>query len=721
MFRFRLKKDTLYTIFALILFAAAGLITLSLRNGQSVLQQVRPLLESYIGWEVYILPLFLVSLALVFLRLKFSLTKPNVTVGLFITSIALLGLTKAGSIGQALFTTVASVITGIGAFFLFVLTTSAGLIILFNTSLDKVILFFANSLAFVRELFAKHIAGDLGKLFDKSEGIFNQTGDKLKISGVADDKAAASGPQAQKSLPETLEPIKPALVHKTVGDTSGLSTDVLTNIDDSLVKKWQYPPLKLLDSTPGQKADSGDIKKNADIIEKTLESFGIRARVVEVNIGPAVTQYALDIARGTKLSKITTLSNDMALALAAPTGQIRIEAPIPGRSLVGIEVPNKTLEFVRLHKMLTSKLMFEAKSPLTVALGLDVAGNPVIADIARMPHVLIAGTTGAGKSVLLSSWISSTLFRTTPAEVRLILIDPKRVELTIYNEIPHLLTEVIVEPKEIVSALKWAVGEMERRYKEFARVGARNIYVYNEKAGFPAMPHILIVIDELADLMSFAAAEVEDSITRIAQMARATGIHLVISTQRPSVDVITGLMKANIPCRIAFNVSSSVDSRVIIDQSGAEKLLGRGDMLYIPPDQAKPRRIQGVFVSDEEIKSMVGFLQKSDVEVEYTDQVKEEPVQVRSDGKVVSMTAGDRDKLFDDALRIVCRHDKASASLLQRRLSIGYARAARLLDQLHAAGVVGPPEGSKPRDVLIRDPLQFAELEQSKLVGASSD
>ena len=720
LFKFRLKTDTIYTIFSLILFAGAGLSMLAFQESSPLLKDVRQTLINYIGWEIYLLPLIFISFGLIFLRLKFSIAKPNVTAGLLITFVALSGLTKAGIIGTKLNVTIASFITGFGAFFLYTLLAVVGLIILFNTSLDKVILFLANFFDYIKNLFDNHIIGDLGNLLDKSGNTVAHAKGKMKISGAGEDSIKPGLVDASgKPIPETLEPAGSQLVHKSNGDDQTLSTTVLTNVSSAEIEKWKYPPLSLLDNSPGQKADSGDIKKNADIIEKTLESFGIKARVVEVNIGPAVTQYALDIALGTKLSKITTLSNDLALALAAPTGQIRIEAPIPGRSLVGIEVPNKTLEFVRLHNMLTSDLMLNEESKLSVALGLDVAGKPVIADIARMPHVLIAGTTGAGKSVLLNSWITSILYRTTPAEIRLILIDPKRVELTTFNGVPHLLTEVIVEPKQIVSALKWAVGEMERRYKEFARAGARNISSYNKQAGFHAMPNILIVIDELADLMSFAASEVEDSITRIAQMARATGIHLIIATQRPSVDVITGLMKANIPCRIAFNVSSSVDSRVIIDQTGADKLLGRGDMLYIPPDQAKPTRIQGVFVSDKEVKDLVGFLKNSEVEVEYTDEVVGEPIQVRSDGKVVSMSADDRDPLFDDALKTVCRHDKASSSLLQRRLSIGYARAARILDQLHSAGIVGPPEGSKPRDVLIKDPNIFYEQEQSKIVAGS--
>lgn len=726
LFKFRLKKNTVYTIAAIILFAAAGLSVLALRNGQSLLQHLRVIIEAYIGWGVYLLPVLLTSFALLFLRLKFRFTKPNVSFGLFLTFAALLGLTKAGVLGELLFVNVASILSAPGAYLLFFLTAVAGLMILFNTSLDKVILWAANTASFLTEIFNKHIVGDLAKLFERKEPSFSEQPGEMKIRGDGSDKDAESATESER-LPETLEPAgsgrsnyvpsrAPAAVSGKGEDV--LENEVLTNLEELDISKWEYPPLSLLDEISDTKADTGNIKDNADTIEKTLKSFGVKANVSEVNIGPAVTQYALHIAMGTKLSKITALSNDLALALAAPTGQIRIEAPIPGRSLVGIEVPNRSLKFVTLRKMLSTKLMREAESPLTVGLGLDVAGNAVTTNIARMPHVLIAGTTGAGKSVLLNAWIASLLYRTTPAEIRLMLVDPKRVELTIYNGIPHLLTEVIVDPKEIVSALRWATGEMDRRYKEFARLRARNIDAYNEEAGYQAMPHLVIVIDELADLMAFAPAEVEDSVTRIAQMARATGIHLIIATQRPSVDVITGLMKANIPCRIAFNVSSSVDSRVILDQTGAEKLLGRGDMLYIPPDQAKPKRIQGVFVSDKEIRKLVDFLKKSEVEVEYTDEVKEEPINVRSDGKVVGFAADDRDELFNDALRLVCSADKASASMLQRKLSVGYARAARILDQLHEAGVVGPSEGPKARDVLIRNPEQFYAKEQSKVVTA---
>jgi S-DNA-T family DNA segregation ATPase FtsK/SpoIIIE len=462
-----------------------------------------------------------------------------------------------------------------------------------------------------------------------------------------------------------------------------------------------------------KEADRGDTKKNANIIEKTLDSFGIRARVVEVNNGPAVTQYALEIVMGTKLSRITALSNDLALALAATTGQVRIEAPIPGRSLVGIEIPNKKPELVSLKKMLSSNIFINNPSLLNVPLGLDVSGNPQAFNVAKMPHALIAGTTGSGKSVLLNAWICTFLFRTKPEELRMILVDPKRVELTLYNGIPHLLTEVIVEPDKIISALKWTVSEMENRYKLFAKSGTRNIEGYNSLDSVEKIPYIILIIDELADLMVFAPGDAEELITRIAQMARATGIHLMLATQRPSVDVITGLMKANIPARIAFNVASMIDSRVVLDMPGAEKLLGRGDMLFLPPDQAKPRRIQGPLISEKDVQQIVKFLKQQVPTVHYTDEITSQEVSIRTTRGGTALVGEDKDPLFLQAVEIISQFDKASASLLQRRLSIGYARAARILDQLEAEGYVGPAEGSKPREVLRRQVQQEQPMEES--------
>ncbi len=695
-FHLKLKKQTVYTVGAIWLWLIAGVITLSFFGEGILLNELRDQLVSQVGWAYYLLPPLLVSLSFLFFKVKSDLGKPNVPLGFSLVFISLIGLTQAGAFGETLWLSTSSALSSEGAVVIYLGVLVAGLIILFNTSLDRLVNFLLLGIQTLSDI----VRGAVENLFAKRTRQFSPKQIPLTIRGGEEGTKLAKAPVVPPPVP----------VKTARGDTSALKITVPQGGTD--LGMWEYPPTSLLSDGPGEKADRGDVRRNADIIEKTLDSFGVEAKVTEVNSGPAVTQYAIEIALGTKVSKITSLSSDLALALAAPTGQVRIEAPIPGRNLVGIEIPNRGLEFVTLKRMLGSEAMRKAKSKLAVALGLDVSGNPIITDIGKMPHVLVAGTTGSGKSVLINSWICSLLFRTTPAEVRVIMVDPKRVELTGYNGIPHLLTPVIVEPDKILSALRWATNEMETRYKQFAEVGVRNIDGFNELSGFQAMPYIVIFIDELADLMAYAPVEVEDAIVRLAQMARATGMHLVVSTQRPSVDVITGLLKANIPCRIAFNVSSMVDSRVIIDMPGAEKLLGRGDMLFVPPDQSKPSRIQGTFVSDAEVGRVVDFLKSKHAAVEYTEEITKQPltgwkrgVQVGTDG---------RDQLFEDALRLVCQFDKASASLLQRRLSIGYARAARIIDQLEAAGVIGPGEGSKPRDVLVKNPDEFLAQQSEK-------
>lgn len=460
-------------------------------------------------------------------------------------------------------------------------------------------------------------------------------------------------------------------------------------------KDWKLPSIDLLEDTT-TKADSGNVKQNAAVIQETLAKFNIDVAMRDVNVGPTVTQYTLKPSDGVKLSKITNLDRDLALSLAAHP--IRIEAPIPGKSLVGIEIPNQKAATVRLKNILTSETFKNRRSKLSVVLGLDVSGHPQIADITRMPHLLIAGSTGSGKSVSINALLLSLLYQNSPNELKLILVDPKRVELSLYNDLPHLLAPVIVEPEKTVSALKWAIIEMERRYQLLQGAGKRNISDYNTIKGKEGMPYIVIVIDELADIMAVANKEVEGLICRLAQMARAVGIHLVLATQRPSVDVITGLIKANIVTRIAFSVASQVDSRTILDQSGAEKLLGNGDMLFTSAEFSKPKRIQGTFISEKEVKGVTDFV-KANGSPEYNKEVLEQ--------KVGGVKGGDfdvpDDDLFLDAVDCVIRSNKASSSLLQRRLRIGYARAARLLDLLEERGVVGPQDGSRPRDVLISD------------------
>lgn len=672
-FSIKLKKHTLFSIAQIIFFLFSGLIILSFSRQGFLLLKLNHLLLNYFSWTAIFLPFIGMVCGLMFSKFRTPLNQPNVLVGGLLFALSAAGLTQAGILGQEAWLAISALVTQAGAAVIFFGGALIGVLVLFNASLDQLLAFALSILVRLRH----HILGTGQKpsFATKAGGIKVTGGEQLTVSEIRSKE--------EKEKKETIA--NPAV-----------------NLPGE-AEIWDYPPLSLLTESSSGKADRGDIKANASIIEKTLESFGVQAKVVEVNLGPAVTQYAIEVALGTKLSKITGLANDLALALAAPSGQIRIEAPIPGRSLVGIELPNRSPEFVPIKKILESDAMRESKSKVTVSLGLDVSGKPIVANLAKMPHALIAGQTGSGKSVAVNSFIVTILFRASPNEVKFILVDPKRVELTGYNGIPHLLAPVITEPEKVISVLKYLMSEMDRRYKMFAQVGARNIESYNEISGFQALPYIVLVIDELADIMLFSPVEVEDAITRLAQMSRATGIHMVLATQRPSVDILTGLIKANIPCRMAFAVSSLVDSRVILDTPGAEKLLGRGDMLFLPPDEAKPRRIQGAYVSDNDVNKLIEFLRKTGIAPQYTEEVTSQPARVQGGPS----SPGEKDDLFDMAVQVVCGHDRASASLLQRRLAIGYARAARILDQLEARGVIGPADGSKPREVLVSSPEEF--------------
>lgn len=705
--KFKLKKQTIYSLISIALLGLSGLLIIaSVFPEGGLLLRVNNFFGVYFGWGRFLIAFSLIQVALFFSKVKLGLAKPSAIIGYFLITASLIGLTISGRMGQAIFSTLFSALPlGVAVFFVLLLLALLGVTVLLNLSLGEVFSIIQSTFQAIKEFFQRlfHFSGKPSPVFVKDSLVKPQPGDQKLVpgqlplenkkpiieNGGSDDKAD-SGQAAGAANTAT-----------------GLGARVIQN-EEGEATVWEYPSLSLLSDSSGGNADRGDIKQNANIIEKTLESFGLTARVAEINKGPAVTQYALEIALGTKLSKITTLTNDLALALAAP-GQIRIEAPIPGRSLVGIEIPNRTPEFVTVRKILESEKMQNAKSKLAVALGLDVSGEAKVADIAKMPHVLIAGSTGSGKSVSINAFLASLLFRNSPAELKLILVDPKRVELSLYNGIPHLLTPVIVDVDKVLSSLKWAMSEMDRRYKLFASVGVRNIEGYNELAGFQALPCLVIVIDEMADVMMFAPVEVEDAICRLAQMSRATGIHLVLSTQRPSVDVITGLIKANIPCRVAFNVTSMTDSRVIIDSPGAEKLLGKGDMLYIPPDQSKPSRIQGAYITDAEVHRLVEYLKTKGGPAQYTEEVTSMPMgyQKGGHGSSKSGNSDGGDPFIDEAIRVVCQYDRASASLLQRKLSVGYARAARILDTLEEMGIVGPGEGSKPRDVLVRNADEY--------------
>ncbi len=474
--------------------------------------------------------------------------------------------------------------------------------------------------------------------------------------------------------------------------------------DDLPEIEWRLPSVALLDTVTARRERMKDeIKRNAVVIENTLETFGVPAKVVGVNPGPAVTQYEVQPGAGVQVKRITALQNDLSLALAA--APLRIEAPIPGKSAVGIEVPNKAASLVTIREVLETAAFREGTHTLALALGNDVSGASIVGELTRMPHLLIAGATGQGKSVCINALITSLLFQTTPDHMRLLLIDPKRVEMTSFNGLPHLALPVLVESHQAAAALRWAVAEMDRRYKLFSAEGVRNIAAYNEKATLKSarqLPYVVIVVDELADLMMVAAGEIEELICRIAQLARAVGIHLIIATQRPSTDIITGLIKANIPSRIAFAVGSQVDSRVILDAGGAEKLLGRGDMLYQPVDAGKPTRIQGAFVSDSEVESVVSFW-KSQGAPRFMEEILEEGAGSEWEGGS-GREERKLDPLFARAARAVAAEGAASVSLVQRKFNVGYSRAGRIVDQLAEHRVIGGYQGSKSRDVLMNLP-----------------
>lgn len=519
-------------------------------------------------------------------------------------------------------------------------------------------------------------------------------------------KAAGSS-----AVSETVKPGVTSKVDTAIIDKEG-QTKFFEGDDTTVVRRYNYPPVNLLDEPVAKTSEEdaqNELKNKADTLVNTLKSFGVQTRIVDINRGPSVTRYELQPSAGVKISKITGLADDIALNLAA-TG-VRIEAPIPGKAAVGIEVPNQIRDTVLFRELIESDEFRNAKSKLSIAVGKDIDGNVIVGDIAKMPHVIIAGTTGSGKSVCSHSLIMSILMNASPDEVKLILVDPKMVEFPKYNGIPHLLIPVVTDPRKAAGALNWAVQEMLKRYKIFSDNNARDLSSYNAIADkneeLEKLPQIVILIDELADLMMAASNEVEDAICRLAQMARAAGMHLVIATQRPTVDVVTGLIKANIPSRIALMVSSQVDSRAIIDAGGAEKLLGYGDMLYNPQEFSKPKRVQGCYVKDDEIERVVEFI-KNEAKAQYDDNIMEEiennmPAvkgEKSEESSSVSTSSGD-DEIINKAIEVVIDAGQASTSLLQRKLKLGYARAARIIDELEGMGIISGFEGSKPRNVLI--------------------
>ena len=539
-----------------------------------------------------------------------------------------------------------------------------------------------------------------------------------------DDLIVQPAPEVEERSIEPMEPVQPkaskrSLVNKDK-ETRIKPVEILPQVR-TREGDYKFPPVSLLEK--GKKTSNNnkeELRQTAQKLQKTLEDFGVHVTITNISCGPSVTQFELHPEQGVKVSKIVNLADDIKLNLAA--ADIRIEAPIPGKSAIGIEVPNKTNQMVMFRDLIENQEFAQARSKIAFAVGKNLAGQVIVSDIAKMPHLLIAGATGSGKSVCINTLIMSILYKATPEEVKLIMIDPKVVELSAYQGIPHLLIPVVTDPKQASSALNWAVMEMGERYKKFAEVNVRNLTGYNEKVeesikngmegeDFKKLPQIVIIVDELADLMMVAPGEVEDAIVRLSQLARAAGIHLVIATQRPSVNVITGLIKANVPSRIAFSVSSGVDSRTIIDMNGAEKLLGKGDMLFYPSGYQKPIRVQGAFISDEEVGKVVEFLkEENNVEDNYGADIQEK-IQTAA---VKAATSQERDEYFEDAAKFIIDKDKASIASLQRVFKIGFNRAARLMDQLCEAGIVGEEEGTKPRKVLMSEE-QFEQYKEDYL------
>lgn len=586
-----------------------------------------------------------------------------------------------------------------GSYVLVITAVLIGIIFLFQISITEL----------VRSL-ARAITGGISGWWHKRTDALREFREERKLKRLEKrqkrDKPVKVEPELIQSKSEVQSPPKSKPRQAPKGEAKvekeGESRDeplVLSLPSSSPPGQYELPPTYLLKKSSSRTRRTEGVQK--ELLEQTLDSFGVEAKVVNVSQGPVITRYELQPAPGIKVSRITALADDLALALAAV--DVRIEAPVPGKPVVGIEVPNKSTEPVLLRDVLESPEFAEHPSPVALALGKDIAGKPVIADLKKWLHVLVAGSTGSGKSVCLNAMIASILFRANPEEVKLLMVDPKRVELSGYDGIPHLISPVVTDPKKAATALRWAVVEMERRYQLFADTGVRNIDMYLELAKesqsgeepLEELPYIVIIVDELADLMMVAAAEVEDAICRLAQMARAAGMYLIIATQRPSVDVITGLIKANVPSRISFAVSSQVDSRTILDMGGAERLIGKGDMLYYPIGASKPVRAQGAWISDKEVESLVSFWKKQG-EPNYEEAVQEEIVDFAFD-----KDEHEDDPLLEDAIRLVVENGQASISMLQRRFRIGYSRAARLIDVMEVRGIVGSHQGSKPREVLV--------------------
>lgn len=686
----RLHPETIKTIWALISIGAAAVITLAkFHSAGPAGEYIQKGLAALLGYGYFALPLSLLIVAAVFLftdKHHFLIVAFS-GAGTFLFSVlGLLHIYQPGW-GGYLGWILGSLAIPFGKVAGIILNLVIGTVAVVAT-LNSPIKLRLPPLR-ISSLFSGASANGTNEELDIEDG------DDLEQEEVAEAQDEKKMPDQQK-----IEDADIVVAESSDERRSGEKQKEATRIK---YDNYALPPLSLLKSSI-EKPTTGDLRANANIIKRTLESFGIAVEMGEVNVGPKFTRYTLKPAEGVKLTRILGLSQDLALALAAHP--IRIEAPIPGKSLVGIEVPNKTAALVRLGNIM-SYPEFSASGLLGVVLGRDVNGEPIFNRIDKMPHLLVAGATGSGKSILVHSLIISLLYKNSPDTLRLALIDPKRVELTMYDGLPHLIHPVITENKKAIGIFRWAIQEMERRYELLSAAGRRDIGSYNQKEKDDPLPYVVVVVDELADLMSTYGREIEGSIIRLAQMARATGIHLILATQRPSVEVITGLIKANITNRIALQVASQIDSRTILDGAGAEKLLGGGDLLFISPELSQPKRIQGSYISEDEISGVASFIRENN-KVALGDGITGSHIQLPSIEKIGSADEvlddsleGDDDELYDEAVQIVREAKKASASFLQRRLKVGYARAARLLDLMEAHGVIGPGEGAKPREVFV--------------------
>ncbi len=682
-----ISEETLNAILGIISLVLTILFILaSMGIGGSVGVFAFKWLSSLFGVGYYLIPTVFLMLSVSFFRShekNFALTQAIGSLIFFLSALGIVGVLSpinGGVVGNVIAKPLLSLFAIYLSLIILVALVVISLLIIFDTSIKL------DALSLIKKLFSK-------KQTEPREGL-----KEIEVMAVNNAVEKINTKEQEEPKKEEREPVIKNF-DKKKDEFEGFSSLMASGVRKS-GKVWNPPPLSLLERDRG-KPGVGDIKANANIIKRTLQNFGIIVEMDEISIGPSVTRYALKPAEGVKLSKILGLQTNLELALAAHP--VRIEAPIPGKSLVGIEVPNNAKTTIGLGSLLSQKEYAESEKPLLVALGKDVAGESHFANIAKMPHALIAGATGSGKSVTIHAIITSLLFRNPPENLKFIMIDPKRVELTLYNKIPHLLTPVITDAKKAILALKWAAKEMERRYDILEKGAVRDIDSYHKtmKEG-ESMPFIVVIIDELADLMQAYPRELESAIVRLAQMSRAVGIHLLLSTQRPSVNIITGLIKANVPSRIALQVASQIDSRTILDSAGAEKLLGAGDMLYLSGERSKPSRLQSAYISESEVKNVVKYLVDN-----YADELNEE---ISLTGETTSNAIfsanldesdpGDDDELYQEAREIVMEAGKASTSYLQRKLRIGYARAARLMDILEEKGIIGPGSGAKPREVL---------------------